>query len=33
VQFKRTARLVEPAGKPAQIVFDEGRLARLPIYL
>jgi len=33
VPFKRTARLVEPAGQPAQIVFDEGRLARLPIYL
>jgi hypothetical protein len=33
VPFQRTARLVEPAGKPAQIVFDPGRLARLPIYL
>jgi hypothetical protein len=33
VPFKRTARLVEPPGKPAQIVFNEGRLASLPIYL
>jgi hypothetical protein len=33
VKFKRTARLVETAGKPAQIVFNDGRVAGFPIFL
>jgi len=33
VPFQHMARLVEPQGQPAQIVFNEGRLARLPIHL
>jgi hypothetical protein len=31
--FQNMARLAEPNGQAAQIVFNEGRLARLPIYL